>query len=172
MLIGLLDVVQWRNSAFDALMSKLPQGRADLFNLALGHVSRSYLLWPYMGMTVRAGAAPTLQSQLVDSRQVVPYRAPTTSSSSVSSEPLFIPRQLAVELDEATAQLLELERRTVELRERVAKLHETATVQALRCVPSPAQQSTSCGALPDVLTLSDDENASENSGIVEQLTVE
>ena len=32
---------------------ELPRGRADLFNLVLGHISRSYLLWTYMGMLIK-----------------------------------------------------------------------------------------------------------------------
>jgi hypothetical protein len=44
MLIGLLDNAQWKNPRFDELVNKLPRGRADLFNLALGRVSRSFLI--------------------------------------------------------------------------------------------------------------------------------
>jgi hypothetical protein len=42
------------------LMAKLDRGRADLFNLVLGHMSRSYLLWTYMGLLIkdRDQAAP------------------------------------------------------------------------------------------------------------------
>jgi hypothetical protein len=60
MLIGLLDNAQWKNPKFDELMSKLPRGRADLFNLALGHVSRSFLLWAYMGMTVKSNSTTSV----------------------------------------------------------------------------------------------------------------
>jgi hypothetical protein len=35
------------------LMAKLDRGRADLFNLVLGHMSRSYLLWTYMGLLIK-----------------------------------------------------------------------------------------------------------------------
>ena len=53
LLIGVLDDVERRESArLAALMREMPRGRADLFNLALGHVSKSYLIWTYMGLTI------------------------------------------------------------------------------------------------------------------------
>jgi hypothetical protein len=45
MLVGLLDRAECESEALAPLMEKLPRGRADLFNLALGHVSRSFLIW-------------------------------------------------------------------------------------------------------------------------------
>ena len=76
-LIGLLDYAL----SFDAdlsgqltpLLSSMERGRADLYNLGLGHVSRSYLVWPYMKMAVKeaelepaAPAAPAPASSRIE----------------------------------------------------------------------------------------------------------
>jgi len=108
-LIGLVDKAQWQNTRFDELMKKLPRGRADLFNLALGHISRSFLLWAYMGMTVKAApTTPTttastatpatiklnLSNRDSPSDLITSTVYSTTPSSTTSSSPWVTPKQL------------------------------------------------------------------------------
>jgi len=57
-LCALMDRAEADGARLAPLMRELPRGRADLFNLALGHISRSYLLWTYMGMLIKDAAAP------------------------------------------------------------------------------------------------------------------
>jgi hypothetical protein len=52
MLVGLIDRAA-DGDRLVTLMKRLARGRADLFNLVLGHVSRSYLLWTYMGLLIK-----------------------------------------------------------------------------------------------------------------------
>ena len=52
-LCGLMDRAESDSERLAPLMAHLPRGRADLFNLVLGHISRSYLLWTYMGMLIK-----------------------------------------------------------------------------------------------------------------------
>jgi hypothetical protein len=60
LLVALMDRAETDTERLAPLMARLKRGRADLFNLVLGHISRSYLAWTYMGMLVReaAPAAP------------------------------------------------------------------------------------------------------------------
>lgn len=55
LLVALMDRAETDTQRLAPLMARLKRGRADLFNLALGHISRSYLAWTYMGMLVRDG---------------------------------------------------------------------------------------------------------------------
>ena len=52
-LCALMDRAESDGARLAPLMRELPRGRADLFNLVLGHISRSYLLWTYMGMLIK-----------------------------------------------------------------------------------------------------------------------
>jgi hypothetical protein len=52
LLVGLIDRAA-DGDRLVPLMKRLARGRADLFNLVLGHVSRSYLLWTYMGLLIK-----------------------------------------------------------------------------------------------------------------------
>ena len=56
LLCGLMDRAESSSEhRLAPLMAQLRRGRADLFNLVLGHISRSYLLWTYMGMLIKDG---------------------------------------------------------------------------------------------------------------------
>ena len=108
-LIGLIDKAQWQNKRFDELTKKLPRGRADLFNLALGHISRSFLVWAYMGMTVKAAPTtpmpssvatpPTVKLNLSNLDSPVQLSTSTVYApspwSTTSSSPWVTPKQLA-----------------------------------------------------------------------------
>jgi len=81
LLIAILDYAESHQSTrFAALMRELPRGRADFFNLALGHVSKSYLLWTYMGMTITNDASTAAPSTAAPS---------TSTTSTTSSQPLL-----------------------------------------------------------------------------------
>ena len=58
-LCALMDRAESDGARLAPLMKRLARGRADLFNLVLGHISRSYLLWTYMGMTIKDASAST-----------------------------------------------------------------------------------------------------------------
>lgn len=59
LLVGLLDhVVATQPQRYAPLMREMRRGHLDLFNLALGHVSRSYLVWTYACLLVKQ-PAPT-----------------------------------------------------------------------------------------------------------------
>lgn len=174
MLVGLLDSAQWQNATFDALMSKLPRGRADLFNLALGHVSRSFLIWAYMGMTVGSSVASIRASE----PEYVQY-----ATTTATNEQLYIKRDTSLQLEAARAEMLAAEQRLRDARNALDQLNQQALQEALQSsirqkTPTPPQ-SVACSALPDVLSLSDgedgdeNENGSENKatvGIVDKLS--
>jgi hypothetical protein len=74
LLVALMDRAETDTQRLAPLMARLKRGRADLFNLVLGHISRSYLAWTYMGMLVRdaAPAAPAAPAPPVASAVAVP----------------------------------------------------------------------------------------------------
>jgi hypothetical protein len=49
----LLERIEWHTTLLAPLMRHLPRGRMDLFNLALGHMSRSYTTWTYMACLIK-----------------------------------------------------------------------------------------------------------------------
>lgn len=189
MLIGLLDNAQWKNPAFDSLMRKLPRGRADLFNLALGHVSRSFLLWAYMRMTVKSNSttstivstsSSSTSSTTISKRQFVPTIIPQ------QQQPTFITEQLSDKLTTAKARLLAAEQEALKAKQQLEQLELEAIRQATTTQQSieqqqeerpktpttkqqtkfnvphqtapPVRRHQSVTLLPDILSLSDDDN--------------
>ena len=135
-LIGLLDSAQWKNPKFDELMSKLPRGRADLFNLALGHVSRSFLLWTYMGMTVKSNTTLTLSSSSSSSSStsstIRKQFIPTTISSTnlQQQQPMYITEQLSDKLSTAKARLMAAEQEARKAKQQLEQLELEAIREA------------------------------------------
>lgn len=50
--VAVLDFAIVNTKKLDKLMKEMRRGRADLFNLALGHKSHSFTVWTYMGMAI------------------------------------------------------------------------------------------------------------------------
>jgi hypothetical protein len=99
LLIGILDYVESHQSTrFAALLRELPRGRADFFNLALGHVSKSYLLWTYMGMTITNDASTAAPSTIA---------AAAAAATSTTSQPTL--QQLSALNDDDNVQQMSVQ---------------------------------------------------------------
>jgi hypothetical protein len=82
------------------LMARLDRGRADLFNMVLGHMSRSYLLWTYMGLLIK------------DEAQAVVASAPLPAAPAIGQQPDVVEAAVVAaknkEIAELRAELAEL----------------------------------------------------------------
>jgi hypothetical protein len=153
LLIGILDYVESHQSTrFAALLRELPRGRADFFNLALGHVSKSYLLWTYMGMTITNDASTAAPSTMA--------AAAAAATTSTTSQPTL--QQLSAlnddELATITAAIASIRQQRQQHVATVSTALTPATAR-LNIQSTPAPSIPSTGA---TLASSDIENRSDN----------
>ena len=116
LLVALMDRAESDTQKLAPLMARLKRGRVDLFNLALGHISRSYLVWTYMGMLVRDADAPAAAPAAVAPAAVAPA-APLQKEN----EP-----PLAALLAEKDAEIARLQALVAQLRAAAAAVHTPA----------------------------------------------
>jgi hypothetical protein len=104
LLVALMDRAETDTQRLAPLMAKLKRGRADLFNFVLGHISRSYLAWTYMGMLVRdaAPAAPAAPAPVQQKENEEPLAALLAAKDSEIARLQALVAQLRLE---AAAQL-------------------------------------------------------------------
>jgi hypothetical protein len=104
LLVALMDRAETDTERLAPLMAKLKRGRADLFNLVLGHISRSYLAWTYMGMLIRDGAP------------VVPAAPAVLRPEKENEEEPAAPAAVAALLAEKDAEIARLQALVAQLR--------------------------------------------------------
>jgi hypothetical protein len=116
LLVALMDRAETDTQRLAPLMAKLKRGRADLFNLVLGHISRSYLAWTYMGMLVR-DVAPVVAVSLA-APAVPPIQEKENEQPAATAAAL---------LAEKDAEIARLQALVAQLRLETAALRSTTT---------------------------------------------
>ena len=130
MLVGLMDRAMSYNSKLKPLLARLPRGRLDLFNLVLGHVSKSFLVWTYMGMLIRDAdvEAPPLSEAMLFRDEAISESVPSTPISSTpqrsSSTAAWRTPFADKENIQLRAQLVEKDDEIAQLKKEIAKLRE------------------------------------------------
>jgi hypothetical protein len=124
------------------LMAKLDRGRADLFNLVLGHMSRSYLLWTYMGLLIK------------DRDQAAPVRV--SAPAPAPPAPAVVERPEAAVVSAKNKEIAELRAEVAELKLLLSIRDSSAVAASLASPPYSLSSSTASSTCTTPLRVNDE----------------